>query len=250
MDEFNNKYICPQCDHIGTLRNQPISCSVCENESCSIARHIHGGTRKKWVRVEKEGKSWRWDSTLDKLFKHHAVDSVHSKSIKRSVKRLFSLFSEHNSVIDGLFPHYTVDYERMTGKKSRQRGNRSRQRSTKFGSQRGALYEGVFVQLVDMLDEFERCPNRIKPDNHRFNFHPDGWYLLGSEKIPVEFKTVKSGNFVAGKMNKHVKQSRKHGRRAKKFDYNTNGYSILIVCCPEERIFGSVLLDKTADTII
>ncbi|MBT59974.1 MAG: hypothetical protein CMA63_00295 [Euryarchaeota archaeon] len=250
MSDFDNSYICPNCDYIGTISIHPIVCSMCKHEDCPIARHIQSGSRKRWIRIEEAGPDWRWDSTLDKMFKHHSADSNSSKIIKKTVKKLFKTFSQHRDIIDGIFPHFMQDYERSTGKKSRQKGNRSGQRSTKFGSVRGALYEGAFLRMMDLMDEFERCPARINPDHYEFNFHPDGWFLLDGERIPIEFKTVKAGNFVATKMSKSVKQSRKHGRRSKRFKYNQSGFSILIVCCPEERVFGAVLLDKAADAIV
>jgi hypothetical protein len=178
------------------------------------------------------------------------VDARLAKEIQKNVKRLFTVFGQHRGEMDGLFPHFMEDYERTTGKKNRQRNSNKGKSMTKRGSQRGALYEGAFLKIMDLNDSFERCPGRIHPDDTRYNFHPDGWYLDGDEKIPIEFKTTKGGNFVSPKMEKYIKQSRKHGRRAKRFDFNSSGYSILIVCCPEERKFGAVVLSSAADDIV
>ena len=250
MKEFNNLYLCPLCDSVGELTPSPITCIDCGYVGCLIARHIPHTTRQRWVDLESSNQTWRLDKTLSRKLKHRGVDARLAKEIQKNVKRLFTVFGQHRGEMDGLFPHFMEDYERTTGKKNRQRNSNKGKSMTKRGSQRGALYEGAFLKIMDLNDSFERCPGRIHPDDTRYNFHPDGWYLDGDEKIPIEFKTTKGGNFVSPKMEKYIKQSRKHGRRAKRFDFNSSGYSILIVCCPEERKFGAVVLSSAADDIV
>jgi len=244
MDEFNNYYLCPNCDEVGEITSQPITCIACHHSPCPIAKHIPRTSRNKWVEHEAASKSWRRDKTLDRKFKHHDTDLGLSKEVSKVVKQIFQKLSEHHDTMDAIFPHFMEDYERSTGKRNKQEETSKRRRLTKQGSLRGALYEAALLKICDLFTNIERCPNRIDSNSERYNFHPDGWYLSENERIPIEFKTVKKGNFVASKMDKYVKQSRKHGWRSKRASYNQSGYSILIVCSPEERKFGSVLLDS------
>lgn len=249
-DNFENCYLCPLCDDTGPIVSPSITCQACDYTPCSIARHIPRTTRNRWIEHEANSKGWRTDKTLSRMFKHDITDPVLSKEVSKIVKQIFQGLSEHQKNMDDIFPHFMEDYERSTGKKNKHSGNNKAKKRTKQGSQRGALYESAFVKMTDLFPNVERCPSRIDPESDDYNFHPDGWYIHEDEKLPIEFKTIKKGNFVTGrKMDKYIKQSRKHGWRSKRASFNKTGYSILIICCPAERKFGSVVLNSNLKKI-
>lgn len=278
MVESNARYICPSCDAVfdGSVVRADVKCSECSFPDCSYAIHINEGTRKLWMDVE-SGPRWKRNKKIKKSLRHELCnDAEMANELDLLVDQLFHGFRSRN--IDELFPRYREDYNRTIGKQQRlthvkvrrrgdetktkgprkgkrsKRGKKEKYRKknrtkTKRGAIRGALYEGAFQKLVDLTSDMSRCLETIEsPDGKRCR--PDAWYdLAGLLNIPIEFKTIGSGEFLINKMKKMLIQSRQQGEIAhysnlQKGLASENGMSLLIVCSPRDRQYASFLLDN------
>ena len=277
---MDSMMLCPACDAVFPAGEtvEDVSCPSCNFAPCSYASHINEGTRKMWMEIE-SGSRWKRNKKIHRSLAHELrKDPDLSREINQMVDEMFILFREFGS--DDLFPTYREDYARTTGKRSllhekkerrsfstrRERKSKKRmtktskyskkdklrkknRTSTKRGAVRGALYEGAFQKILDIIPNASRCLETIEsPRGERCR--PDGWYdLHGLLNIPIEFKTIGSGMFHVNNMRKMLEQSREQGLIAhyanlqKTVDEN-DGVSLLIVCCPRERTYANFLIDS------
>jgi len=243
---LENPYLCPRCDFVSSIPNgsklEDLKCGNCDFSELTHAIHINQGTRKLWIKVEESGK-WKPSKKLKKSLKNDLCDN--KKWIDRLdfiTKEIFDFFNncEHTE----LFPHYRMDYARTT-KKSVRLGKGAKYKVTKRGSIRGELYEGLFRKAIDGIDHIERCTEYFAHPTLSNGCRPDAIISFGPKrKFPVEFKTLARGDFLLNKISKHLGQSHAQGVISDALDINKNGISMLIECCPEERIYSCLLLDQ------
>lgn len=280
VDAKKATFLCPSCDEVfdAALPLEEVKCPSCDHDSCSYAIHINEGTRKLWIEVE-SGRRWKRNKKIRKSLQHELRnDRDLTKELDELVDEMFAMFRQQN--FDELFPKYREDYARTTGSKKRthdrkdrqlittQRKSRKRKRNrkpmkyskkekerkknktpTKRGAVRGALYEGAFQKMLDLIPNTSRCLETIEsPKGERCR--PDGWYdMHGLLNIPIEFKTIGSGDFLVNNMQKMLEQSREQGLIAhyanlQKTVDPTDGVSLLIVCSPRDREYANFLIDN------
>jgi len=245
---MGNAYLCPKCDYVSSIPEDTtiaeVTCPECDYDECVYAIHINNGTRKRWIEIERS-EPWKLQKKIRKSLKHDLCkNKMWSKRLNDITKQIFASINESDP--DELFPRYRVNYPRMKDKNIRlKRGENAK--VTKRGSIRGELYESAFLKVIDNIPNIERCIELVENTGGR-KCRPDAWISFGpSNKYPVEFKTVKQGNFLLNGISKHLKQSRKQGRICARADLCRKDMSMLIVCCPEERIFCGLLLDKNIE---
>ena len=156
--------------------------------------------------------------------------------------------------MDQMFPKFTRDYQRTTGERVTRHWNDKRSPARiKHDSTRGILYEGAFQRFAMNKTEFERVlePLVVKNINGEIKmFEPDMIYLWNGMSIPVEFKTYVKGSMIKKKIKKGIKQSRRYGRLSKYLGKNTEAYSCVVICCPEERKYSSIVVDRRVDKFL
>ncbi len=242
---MENAYLCPKCDYVSSIPKDTtigeLKCQECDYDECVYAIHINNGTRKRWIEIERSS-PWKLGKKIQKSLKNDLCkDKLWRKRLDEITNQIFALINE--SEPDDLFPQYRVDYPRMKDKIIRlKRGENAK--LTKRGSIRGELYESAFLKVIDNIPNIERGLELVENTSGR-KCRPDAWISFGPKnKYPVEFKTVKQGNFLLNGISAHLKQSRMQGKICSRADLNNKDMSMLIVCSPEERIFCGLLLDK------
>ncbi len=253
MSEFDNKYLCPKCEHIGELSNEQLICEICDFEHCFVAKHINEGNRKWWIKNEESSGEWRRQPILKSQFRKQTIDDkILSKQFEKGVKKVFEFLNKNRKNMDSIFPEWTRDYNRTYGKRNRGwKDKRSPQRK-KQSTAMGILYEGAFNQACKEINEFESIliPIEITEKGEEIDFEPDAWFLYNGQKIPVEFKTKESGSMAINKFSKGLKQSRRYGKYSRNLGLNPNCYSGIIFCSPEDRIFTFAIINEKIDNLI
>ena len=118
MSKYDNLYLCPICDNVGQLRLQPIVCDKCGFGRCFVARHINEGTRKFWMKRESDFGRWRFENKFKPMMKNFLVeDKELARAFTKSVKDLFNEFVANRDDLTGIFPKFTRDYRKTTGKR-------------------------------------------------------------------------------------------------------------------------------------
>jgi len=242
------------CGNVGPLHAEKMICHKCDFEPCFVARHINEGTRKFWIQKEENLGNWRFENRFSTMIKNIVPeDKELIKAFKKSVKTLFRLFEEHKNNLQDVFPRYTRDYQRTTGRREtgwKRKGSETKQKQS---SQRGLLYEGAITHLCDKHDYFEpvRIPIQYydKKKEIRSVYEPDYWFQFDDQEIPVEFKTFGKGSMVKSKFLRGIKQSRRYGHLSFLTNNNPQKYSAIIVCCPEERTFSCAIVDDSVKRI-
>ena len=254
MSEFDNLYLCPMCDNVGPINNEQLTCSECEYELCFVAKHINEGTRKFWIEKEVELGNWRFEKRFTTMIKDAIPE--HKGLVKRfqkAVKEVFRLFEKSKDDLENVFPKYTRDYKRTTGRRETGWKRKVSDTKQKQSASRGSLYEGAMNNLLKNNDSFE--PVRIpipyfdKQMETEMEYEPDFWFLFDDQEIPVEFKTFGKGGMVKSKFIRGIKQSRRYGHLSYLTHNNPQKYSAIIVCCPEERKFSCAIVDDNAKRI-
>ena len=252
VSEYDNLYLCPRCEHVGPLNDEDMTCEKCEYDSCFVAKHITEKNRRRWMKIEEDGVNWRKEKRITNMLKNHLPHNKDlAKAFTKSIGRFFAYMSNHKHGMDKLFPKFTRDYQRTTGERVKRHWNDHRSAAQiKHDSIRGVLYEGAFQRFASDKEEFERVyePFVIENVNDEIKlFEPDMMFLWKGLKIPVEFKTYAKGALVKKKIQKGIKQSRRYGRLSKYLGTNQGAYSCLILCCPEERKYSCVVIDRNVD---
>jgi len=254
MSQFDNHYLCPKCGHVDELHPNNLICEICDFNPCFVAKHINEGDRKWWIRIEEDGGKWRRKKNLSsKLKKHLPEDKNLVKEFQKIVGELFGYLDQNKENMDSIFPKWTRDYSRTTGKRTQQGWKEKRSaKKVKQSSVRGKLYEGAFNEAIKQNEQFEQIftPISYSYNGKEFEFEPDAWLWLENSQIPVEFKTFEEGKMVPNKFNRGLKQSRKYAKHSKLLGKNPKEYSALIICCPEERKFASALIDNRIEKIL
>ena len=254
MSEFDNLYLCPRCENIDSLHTNDMVCDNCGYESCFVAKHINEGIRKHWSNIESKGGAWRREKRVSSIVKKHTPsDKKITKKFHKLATYMFEFLNNNKNDMHEIFPKFTRDYKRTTGE--RETGWKDFRSATKINrdSARGILYEGAFNRAYENHDAFERIIEPItivNDDQEEKYFEPDSWVLLDGYRIPVEFKTYKKGGLVKSKFLKGLRQSRRYGKLSSLMGDNPLQYSGLIICCPEERKFASVLMDSRIERIL
>ena len=255
MSEYDNLYLCPRCEHVGPLSDKDMTCEKCEYDSCFVAKHITEKNRRRWMKVEEDGVNWRKEKRITTMLKNHLPDNKElTKAFTKSISRFFAYMNNHKQSMDQMFPKFTRDYQRTTGERVTRHWNDKRSPARiKHDSTRGILYEGAFQRFAMNKTEFERVlePLVVKNINGEIKmFEPDMIYLWNGMSIPVEFKTYVKGSMIKKKIKKGIKQSRRYGRLSKYLGKNTEGYSCVVICCPEERKYSSIVVDRRVDKFL
>ena len=270
MSDFDNLYLCPNCGNVGALKIDDLVCEKCNFESCYVARHINEGTRKFWIKREESLGNWRFEKRFSTMIKDTIPDDkVLIKAFIKSVKELFRKFQQNKNNLQEIFPEYTRDYLRTTGKRNRGweskrppnsrteyltdnseiiRSNRKKSITMqKQSSLRGIIYEGAMNKFCEEHELFEPIliPIPYYDDLRELqtDYEPDFWFKYNDEQIPVEFKTFEKGKMVKSKFIRGIKQSRRYGHISALTHNNPKKYSAIIVCCPEERKFSCAIVD-------
>jgi len=93
-------------------------CDKCGFEGCFVARHINEGTRKFWIRKEANSDNWRFESRFKTMMKNVTPDDKELvKVFTKSVKELFREFVANKNDLENIFPKFTRDYKRTTGRR-------------------------------------------------------------------------------------------------------------------------------------
>jgi|TARA_B100001094_G_scaffold333242_1_gene409779 hypothetical protein len=283
MSEFDNLYLCPKCEHTDSLHQDDMICDKCGFTQCFVAKHIPASDRRYWIDVEVNGKPWRKEKRVSNMVKQHLPeDKKIIKVFDKLASELFLFLSNNKDDIDSQLPEFTRDYKRTTGRRSK--GWRSSKFNVKFGraTSRGILYEGAFNKILTghekfepvlaplvMLEDAELWSDWKSSDQYSVDdeynataiseeheeeliyFEPDGWFLYEGQRIPIEFKTYGKGGLVKKNFIKGLTQSRKYASLSQTYHgKNLNHYSALIICCPEERKYASVLMDNRIEKIL
>lgn len=254
MSEFDNQYLCPMCDYVDSICDEDLTCGKCGYEPCFVARHINEGTRKFWIEKEQKLGNWRFEKRFSTMIKDSIPkDKELIKNFQKSVKGVFKLFGLNKNNLQEIFPRYTRDYKRTTGRREtgwKRKGSESKQ---KQGAARGALYEGAMNNLMRDHEFLE--PVRVPIPYHdsvsrkESTYEPDFWFRFEDQDIPVEFKTFGEGSMVKSKFLRGIKQSRRYGHLSYLTHNNPQKYSAIIVCCPEERTFSCAIVDDNANRL-
>ena len=256
MSDFDNLYLCPVCDNTGPLNLDSMICDECGFEGCFVARHINEGTRKFWMRKEANLDNWRFENRFKTMMKNVIPDDNELvKVFMKSVKDLFREFISNKNDLENIFPKFTRDYKRTTGRRETGWKNKTGSKSItkqKNSSLRGAIYEGAINHFCESHELFENVQTPIpyfdKQRQLHSDYEPDIWFNFNSQQIPVEFKTYAKQDMVKSKFKNGIKQSRRYGHLSFITHNNPNKLSALIVCCPEERTFSCAIVDQKADT--
>lgn len=254
MSDFDNLYLCPDCDSIGPLNLDSMECNECGFEACFVARHINEGTRKFWMRKEVNLDDWRFENRFKTIMKNFTPDDNELvKVFIKSVKDLFREFVSNKNELENIFPKFTRDYKRTTGRRETGWMNRNTSiTKQKNSSLRGAIYEGAITHFCKSHELFENVRTPIpyydKQRQLHTDYEPDFWFIFNSQQIPVEFKTYAKQDMVKSKFLNGIKQSRRYGHLSYMTHDNPNKLSALIVCCPEERTFSCAIVGQKADT--
>lgn len=252
MSEFDNLYLCPVCDNVGPLNPDDLTCDKCDFKSCYVARHINEGTRKFWIQKEESLGNWRFEKRFSTMMKNVIPDDKELiKIFSKSVKELFRTFQQNKNNLRDIFPNYTRDYKRTTGR--RERGWKGKGPGAKSitmqkqSSLRGIIYEGAMNKFCEEHELFEpiRIPVPYYDDKRELqtDYEPDFWFNFNGQQIPVEFKTYEKTKMVKSNFIRGIKQSRKYGHKSAITHNNPKTYSAIIVCCPEERKFSCAIID-------
>jgi hypothetical protein len=239
-------YLCLDCDNVDEIPSDldlnDFCCDVCESGNLVYAIHIHGGHRKRWVKTENSG-SWKRNKKLEKSLKNDlSLNKELTKKTEKITKQIFDFFNESDS--EAYFPHYRVNFAR-TSKRTVRLKRRDNKKRTKQGSIRGELYEVFFLKAIDNIEHIERCNQSYEHSDRKNPAKPDAVISFDSvHSFPVEFKTVAKDNFLLNKIQKHLSQSHSQGIMFDKLNLSKDCISVLIVCCPEDRIYGTLLLDN------
>ena len=255
MSEYDNLYLCPRCGHVGPLNDKDMTCGKCEYDSCFVAKHITEKNRRRWMKVEEDGGDWRKENRITNMLKNHLPENKQlTKSFTKSVGSFFAYMNNRKQAMGQLFPKFTRDYQRTTGERTKRHWNDKRSPAKiKHDSTRGILYEGAFQRFSMNKKEFERVYEPIiinNIDDEIKEFEPDMIFLWNGMKIPVEFKTYAKGALVRKKILKGIKQSRRYGRLSRYLGENDGAYSCVIICCPEERKYSSIVVDRRVDSFL
>jgi len=255
MSEFDNLYLCPNCDNVAPLDIDELICGECGFQSCYVARHINEGTRRFWIKKEESLGDWRFEKKFSTMMKYTIPDDRELvKTFNKSVRSLFAIFRQNKNKLQDIFPKYTRDYKRTTGR--RERGWKNKRPGSKSimmqkqSSLRGIIYEGAMAKFCEDYDLFE--PIRIpipyydKKRELHSDYEPDFWFNFNGQNIPVEFKTYEKKRMVKSNFKKGINQSRRYGHLSFLTHNNPNKYSALIICCPEERTFSCAVVDDKA----
>ena len=243
---ITNPYLCYKCDNVAEIPDgksiDELKCGVCDFHDLAYAIHIPGGTRKRYIRIE-ESSPWKRNKRIEKsLINDLSRNKEWAKRLESITDQIFVFFNE--SVPSENFPTYRVDYPRTSGKSVRIE-NRRHAKRTKRGSVRGELYEVYFLKAIDQIENVERCVETFVQPSTGKNSRPDAIISFDSEhQYPVEFKTVGKGDFLLNKMSKHLGQSHAQGLTFDELKLSKGKLSMLIVCCPEERVYTSLLIDE------
>jgi len=256
MSDFDNLYLCPVCDNTGPLKIASMVCDKCGFEGCFVARHINEGTRKFWIRKEANSDNWRFESRFKTMMKNLTPDDKELvKVFTKSVKELFREFVANKNDLENIFPKFTRDYKRTTGRRETGWKNKSGQKSVtkqKNSSLRGAIYEGAINYFCEAHELFENVRSPIpyfdKGRELHSDYEPDIWFNFNGQQIPVEFKTYALNDMFKSKFKKGIKQSRRYGHLSFITHKNPNKLSALIVCSPGGRTFSCAIVDQKADT--
>ena len=254
MSDYDNLYLCPVCDNVGPLKSNSMNCDECGFEGCFVARHINEGTRKFWMRKEAELDDWRFEKRLKTAMKNVAPeDGDLVKVFTKSVKELFKQFIANKHDLEDIFPKFTRDYKRTTGR--RETGWKSAKSVTKQknSSLRGSIYEGAITHFSEVHEFFESISSPIpyfdKQREKYTDYEPDLWFNFNGQQIPVELKTYDKQSMVIPRQKNGIKQSRRYGHLSFMTHNNPNKLSALIVCCPEERTFSCAIVGEKADSM-
>ena len=252
MSEFDNLYLCPKCDYVGSITDDKLECEKCSHQGCYVARHINEGTRKFWIRKEQNSSGWRFEKKIATMYKDGLPDDKNMiKQFQKIVKHIFSQFGQHKDDLENIFPQFIRDYKRTTGR--RERGWRKNISAAKQvrNSLRGMIYEGAVNHFTNNLENFEqvRLPIPYVDKNGKDReFEPDYWFNFNGYKIPVELKTYDKGRMAPATIKKGIKQSRKYGNLS--VAGNPHKFSGIIVCNPEERLFSCIIMDENIERLI
>jgi len=264
MSEFDNLYICPNCDYVDSMSDDNnLVCDKCKFEGCFVARHINEGVRKFWIQKEETLADWRFENRFLNMIKFHGIEDKNlNKMFIKSVKELFKLMMDNKINLQDLFPKYARDFEKTYGKRNRGWDNKKKKKhdakrkkkvktksmwKQKRTSLRGILYEGAFNKLCDKHHLFENIKIPIRYYDKQLEdyeyYEPDFWFNYNGVQIPVEFKTFEKGKMLKNKFIKGLNQSRKYGHLSSLYGKNPNKYSAVILCSPEERLFSCAVVD-------
>ena len=242
---FTNPYLCFKCDYVAEIpigkSLDTMQCEMCSFDDLAYAIHIHAGTRKRWISIEDSSK-WKKSKRLNKSLKNDVSrNELWTTRLDSITDQIFDYMN--NSDASENFPIYRVDYARTSGKTLRLENKRVA-KSTKRGSIRGELYEVFFLKAVDNIENIERCLESYKiPSSEKYS-RPDALISFDSGiKYPVEFKTVGADDFKLNKIGKHLGQSHAQGTTLSKLNVSEGNLSMLIICCPEKRVYCSLLID-------
>jgi len=189
------------------------------------------------------------------MLKNHLPDNKKlTKAFTKAIGRFFGHMNNHKHDMDKMFPRFTRDYQRTTGGRVKRHWNDKRSPAKiKHDSIRGVLYEGAFQRFASDKEEFERVyePFVIENINDEIkHFEPDMMFLWKGMRIPVEFKTYAKGALIKKRIQKGIKQSRRYGRLSRYLGKNTEAYSCVVICCPEERKYSSIVVDRGVDSFL
>ena len=258
MSEYDNLYLCPVCDNVDQIVNNIMTCDLCGFQDCFVAKHINDGTRKYWIRREQNLGPWRFDNQFKTMLKNSIPENNElNKNFTKAVKGIFMEFVKSKDKLEEIFPKFTRDYKRTTGRRDtgwKYKQGRKSVSQQKNSSLRGIIYEGAMNHFCGLSDDFDIVKIPIeyydKARDIDTDYEPDFWFLYNDETIPVEFKTFEKQAMVKKNFMRGIKQSRRYGNISYLTHNNPNKYSAMIVCCPEERTFSCVVLDQKAERLL
>ena len=199
---------------------------------------------------------WRFENKFKPMMKNVLVeDKELARVFTKSVKDLFNEFVAKRDDLTEIFPKFTRDYRKTTGKREsgwKRRNGSASITKQKNSSLRGVIYEGAIGKFCESHDLFENIrvpiPYFDKRRQIEADYEPDFWFNFHGLNIPVEFKTFAKQNMVGPKIKKGVAQSRRYGHLSFLTHNNPNKISALIVCCPEERLYSCAIVGQRADS--
>lgn len=256
VSDLDNLYLCPDCDHVGPLKEHDMVCEECGFRDCYVAKHMNEGTRKHWIRNEASDGVWRFDKKLKSMMKDATPDEKELvKEFEKTVKGVFRQFEANKHNFDEIFARFVRDYKRTTGRRETGwKGSSKSLTKRKQSSQRGELYQSAMNHMCK--DSQSLVPIKIplgyydKLTESHSDYEPDFWFKHNGLDIPVEFKTFDKSSMVKSKFKRGVLQSRRYGNLSFMKLNNPDKLSAIIVCCPEEKLFSCAVIDERAKSIL